>query len=182
MAETAERYRRLATRFTALVESVPPDQWEAPSPCQGWTARDLVAHLVEGHGIFLGLVDRELGPIPPVDDDPLGAWTAARDVVQADLDDPGKASAAFEGELGPSTFEQAIGRFLCTDLVVHSWDLARATGQDERLDPDDVRRVSADMRSVGDALRGSGAFGPAVEPPAGADEQAALLAFLGRRT
>lgn len=181
MSETADRYRRLAAGFTDRVESVPDDRWSSPSPCEGWSARDLVGHLIDGHGIFLGLVGRELGPRPPVDQDPVGAWAAARDVVQAGLVDPAVATAEYEGELGPSTFEQAVGRFLCTDILVHSWDLARAVGLDERLDPDEVHRAFADMRSVGDALRGSGAFGPQVEPPPGADEQAKLLALLGRQ-
>ena len=81
---------------------------------------------------------------------------------------------------GKSTFEAGVNRFICADLVIHAWDLSRATGIDERLDPDDVHQVLEALRPLGDKLRGPGAFGPAVEPPPGADEQAQLLAFLGR--
>jgi len=64
--------------------------------------------------------------------------------------------------------------------VVHSWDLARATGGDEQLDPAEVHKVFEALRPLGDKLRSPGAFGPAVDPPKGADEQTELLAFLGR--
>ncbi|HEV7525188.1 MAG TPA: TIGR03086 family protein, partial [Acidimicrobiia bacterium] len=74
-----------------------------------------------------------------------------------------------------------VDRFLNVDLVVHGWDLAHATGLDEHIEPDDVARVRDVAEGFGDAMRNPKAFGPAVEPPAGAGEQEKLLAFLGRR-
>jgi len=82
---------------------------------------------------------------------------------------------------GKSTFEAGVDKFLCTDLVVHGWDLARATGLDETIDPEDAKRVQRNMASMGDGLRSPGAFGAEVEPPSGADEQQKMLAFLGRK-
>ena len=181
MTEVSERYRRLGDAFAAKIAAVPDDAWSNPSPCEDWTARDLVAHVVETQGMFEGLVGRSIGDLPSVADDPAAAWNAARSVIVADLEDPEKAAAEFDGFAGRSTFESAVDRFLCTDLVVHGWDLARATGQDDRLEPEDITRVQALAESFGDALRGPGAFGPAVDPPADADDQAKLLAFLGRR-
>jgi uncharacterized protein (TIGR03086 family) len=70
---------------------------------------------------------------------------------------------------------------LCFDLVVHGWDLARAAGLDEHIEPDDVAHVFARARSFGPAMRSPLAFGPEVEAPLSADEQCQLLAFLGRR-
>jgi len=67
-------------------------------------------------------------------------------------------------------------------LVVHGWDLAHAVGLDERIPDDDVARVQAGADAFGDAMRGPQAFGPALDPPPGADAQARLLAFLGRST
>jgi uncharacterized protein (TIGR03086 family) len=131
--------------------------------------------------MFLGFVGGELGPIPTVDDDPLAAWKAASDVVRRDLEDPTLAAREFQGFQGPTTFEASVDRFLCFDLVVHGWDLARATGLDERIDPDDVARVRKAADEFGDAMRSPQAFGPALEPPPGADAQTELLAFLGRR-
>jgi uncharacterized protein (TIGR03086 family) len=180
MTDTSDRFRRLAAAFTDTVAAVPDDRWASPSPCDEWTARDVVRHVVDTYGMFEGLVGRELGAGPSVDDDPLGAWTHARDVVQADLDDPERASVEFDGFAGRSTFEAAVDRFLCFDLVVHRWDLARASGLDDRIDAGDVERVREHAEAFGDRLRGPGAFGPEVDPGPDASDQDRLLAFLGR--
>lgn len=181
MTEISERYRRLADAFADKVAAVPDDRWSSPSPCPDWTARDVVRHVVHTQGMFLGFVGRELGDIPSVDDDPLGAWNAARAVVLAGLEDPARAAEEFQGMSGPSRFDAAVDRFLSFDLVVHGWDLARAAGLDERIDPADVDDVRRAAEGFGDAMRSPGAFGPAVEPPRDADEQARVLAFLGRQ-
>ena len=166
MSEVSERYARLADAFAAKIAAVPDDRWDSQSPCPDWQARDAVGHVVGTQGMFLGFVGQELGDIPSTDVDPLGAWNAARARVQANLDDPERAKAEFQGFSGTSTFEAAVDKFLCSDLVVHG---------------DDVERVRRYMESMGDALRSPQAFGPAVEAPPGADEQDRLLAFLGRR-
>ncbi len=177
----ADRYRRLAAEFTDTVAAVPGDRWADPSPCEDWNARDVVRHMVDTHGLFRGLVGREAPNGPSVDDDPLGAWKAARDQVQSDLDEPALAGAGYEGYLGPTTFEQSIDRFLGLDLLVHHWDLARAAGLDDRMNPAEVHRALQETASFGDALRTPGVCKAAIEPPPDADEQTRLLMFLGRR-
>ncbi len=181
MSEISDRYRRLSATFADKIAAVPPDRWAAATPCTGWSARDLVRHVVETPGMFFGLVGRELRPGPSTDDDPLGAFTCSRDQVQAELDDPARAEAEFDGYFGRTTFAQAIDRFVCFDLAVHGWDLARATGQDERIDPAELTLLWDSVELFGDAIRSEGTCGPAVDPPSGADEQTRLLAHLGRR-
>jgi uncharacterized protein (TIGR03086 family) len=181
MSDIAERYRRLAGTFEERIAAVPADRWEDPSPCEDWTARDVVRHVVDTQALFLGFVGREAGELPGVDDDPLGAFAGARRVVQADLDDAEQAQVGFEGFFGPTTFEAAVDRFLCGDLVVHGWDLARATGLDEHIDAGDVEAVTAEARRFGDAFRSPGVCGPEVEVPADASAKDKLLAFYGRR-
>lgn len=181
MTEISDRYRRLSDQFSGRLGKVPPDGWNNQTPCEEWNARQLVQHVVDAQGMFLGLVGRQLGDIPSVDDDPKAAFDAARDQVLADLEDPERAQEEFEGFFGRSTFEAAVDRFLSFDLVVHGWDLARATGQDEHIDEADVRRVREDSAKFGDAIRSPGAMGAEVEPPPGADEQTKMLAYLGRR-
>jgi len=180
-SEIADRYRRLSDAFATKVAAVPDDKWDTQTPCEDWTAGDLVGHVVQSQGMFLGFIGKELGDIPSVDDDPLAAWNAARAKVQTVLDDPEQAKTEFQGFTGKSTFEAGADKFLCTDLVVHGWDLARAAGLDEHIEAKDAERVRRSMESMGDALRSPGAFGAEVAPPPGADDQQKMLAFLGRR-
>lgn len=181
MSDVSQRYGRLAEAFKSTIAAVPADAWESPSPCAGWTARDVVRHVFDTQGMFLGFVGREVGDVPSVADDPLGAWTAASAGVMRCLEDPAVANAEYKGMSGPSTFEAGVDQFLCFDLVVHAWDLARAAGLDHRMDPEEIAKVRAVAESFGPALRGPQAFGPEIEPPPGADEQNRLLAFLGRQ-
>jgi len=132
MSDISDRYRRLAGGFTARVNAVPMDRWSSPSPCEGWTAAEVVAHVAEAATLFLELVDRQPPPGPSASEDPVGAWEASRDAIQAGLDDPEIAGLDYEGELGRATFEMAIDRFASPDLVIHTWDLSRAVGLDGR--------------------------------------------------
>lgn len=181
MSEIAQRYHRLAARFADRIAAVPDGRWDDPTPCEGWSVRTLVNHVVETQSKFRGLVGREPITTPDPATDPATAWDAARTVMQADLDDPARAAAGYEGAFGRGTFEEAVDQFLNLDLIVHGWDLARATGQDERIPSEDLAHVRAQADNLGDMMRRSGAFGPAVEVPADADEQARVLALLGRR-
>ena len=148
MSEISERYRRNADHFAGLVGGVPDDRWGDASPCEDWTARDLVRHVVETQGIFLGLVGAELGELPNVDDDPAARGTRRAATVQTRLDDPELAGTEFDGVLGRMSFEGAVDTFLSSDLVVHGWDLARATGQDDATDPAEAERALEGARAA----------------------------------
>jgi uncharacterized protein (TIGR03086 family) len=181
MDEISERYRRNAGLFADTLAAVPADKWEAPSPCEGWTARDVVRHVVDTHGLFLGFVDRSLPDGPSADDDPAAAFANARRTIEADLADPDRAAAEFDGFFGRRSFASGIDQFLSGDLIIHRWDLGMAAGLEVRLDPEDIARAWRDIEVFGDAARQPGVFGPAVEPPPDADEQTKLLAFTGRQ-
>ncbi len=180
MSDVSARYERLADTVTARIEAVPDDRWSSASPCPEWSARDLVQHLVDSHGMFAGFIGLEPGTGPAAADDPKGAWRAASSQMRSWLDDPSVASREFEGVGGTSTFEAAVNRFICFDLLVHGWDLARATGQDATIDADEIPTLWEDVKSFGSMLRSQGAFGADLEPPTDATEQERLLAFLGR--
>ncbi|GII01440.1 TIGR03086 family metal-binding protein [Planobispora takensis] len=178
---TADRYRRLAAAFAAKLEGVGADGWDDPTPCTDWSVGELVGHVVAMHEVHLFQVNRRPLARPDVERDPLGAFAVIRDQVQADLDDRGRAQEMYTGRFGRWTFAEGIDRAICTELVVHGWDLARATGQDDRIDPVEIRRVRAALMSIGhDVVRGMMA-GPEVEAGPDADEQTRLLAYLGRR-
>jgi uncharacterized protein (TIGR03086 family) len=67
-----------------------------------------------------------------------------------------------------------------SDLLVHTWDLARAIGANDRLQTEACEKALADLEPIDELLRGPGLYGPKLEPAAGADVQDRLLAFLGR--
>lgn len=175
-----DRYRRLAARFARLVAGVPDGAWSDPTPCSDWDVRALVGHVVDSQSLFLGLVGRPAVDGPAPADDPVGAWAAASGAVEAVLADPDAAATEFDGFFGRTRFDTAVERFVCFDLVVHGWDLARATGQDQTIGEDDLAFLEATMPLFGDALHGPGVCGPVVEVPADAGHQARVLAELGR--
>lgn len=180
MSEVAERYRAVAAGFTRRLERVPPAGWAAPSPCPDWTARDVAVHVVMTHLRVLARMEgTEAVDVQP-DADLLGAWRAATGAVQEALDDPARVSTVMGGMFGDQPFEQLVGGVLCTDTLVHTWDLARATGQDETLDAGAVANASAFLDPLGEAIRRPGGFGAKLDPTPGADDQTRFLNFCGR--
>ncbi len=181
MEPVADRYRRLADSLAGTIAEIPADAWANPSPCDGWTARDVLAHLVDVHGRFQSLVGRTSVAHPPVEDDPVGAFTAVREQMQADLEDPERANVEYDGRLGRSTFADSVNGFVCFDLLVHRWDLGTAAGLEIELDPRDVDDLQVMVDRMGPVMRENGVVGPALEPPPDASAQTRLLAALGRR-
>ncbi len=180
MTETADRYRRLAERFTALVNDVPADGWDAPSPCEGWTARDVLDHLIQGSCNQLQNLDR--APEVP-DGDPVARWAAVRDAMQSAIDDPDVAGTEYDGPFGRTTLADSFDGFMSADLMVHTWDIARAAGleQYEPMPAEEVERVHSTLAPLGDNIRRPGVFGDAVAVPDDAPAQDRFLGFIGRQ-
>ncbi len=183
MSDIAARYRRVAGRFTKLIHEVPENAWERPAPCEGWVARDVVRHLVDWIPAFLASAGGPALPAGiPVETDPVGAWGAVDDGIQAILDDP--VTSALEishPRAGAHRLDDAIAMFFLGDVLVHTWDLARAVGLNDTLDPEVVHDMLVGMEPLDDMLRASGQYGPRVDVPHDADEQTRLIAFTGRR-
>jgi uncharacterized protein (TIGR03086 family) len=182
MTQAADEHRTIAGTFTDRVRGVPADAWDNPAPVEGWVARDVVRHLVEWFPPFLkGGTGIDLPAGPSVDDDPVGAWTTHSDGVQALLDDPATAAKVLVNEhIGEVPLDQAVDRFYTSDVFMHTWDLARATGQDETLDAAKCAVMFEGMLPMDEMLRASGQYGPRVAVADDADVQTQLLAFIGR--
>lgn len=176
-ADIARRHRDRAARFGALIDGV--SDWDAPTPVAEWTARDVVAHLTSWFPGFLAAGGIE---IPRGDaDDPAAAWAAQSRAVQELLDDPDAAESSFSHPMaGTHVLAQAVDMFYTADIFMHSWDLARASGQDDTLDEQTCAAMVAGMESMGEAFRGSGQFGQQQPLPPNASAQDRLIAFIGR--
>lgn len=181
MSDVQDRYRQVADGFDAAVKAAGSDKWAAPCPCDEWKARDVVAHVVEGHrGVIAAVKGGESRPLGP-DEDPRQAWEEARRGIDEITADAQAQAEEIDGPTGKMPAGQVIGRFVTMDLLVHTWDLARAVGADDRLDENSVRHAYDGLKPMDAMIRRPGVFGPKVEPPAGADLQTEFLCFLGRR-
>ena len=182
MSDIQERYERVTARFTEVVRAVPAGAWENPSPCEGWTARDVVGHLTEWIPAFFGGQGVAFPPVPSVEDDPVSAWETVQTSIATALADRTVAATRIETPFSAQSFAETVDMIVTGDVFTHTWDLARATGQDESLDPDQLQRMVAAVGAMPEeALRADGMFGPPLEVPPGADDQTKYLAYLGRR-
>ncbi len=175
----AAAYAAALEPLLAVVDAVPADRWDAPTPCEGWSARDVVAHLVETQREFLTGRGLDLGAAPDLGD-PAAALRQHAGRVLTAVGDPAVADAGYDGFSGPTTVGETLEQFYVWDLVVHRWDLATATGQDARLGDAELDRIESGARTWGEALYAEGICERA-EAPAGADRQARVLAVVGRR-
>jgi uncharacterized protein (TIGR03086 family) len=152
-----------------------PGKLDAKTPCDDWDVRTLLDHMLETQRYFLGSARGE-DASPPSRTPPA---TLSDDPV-ADLDAVRRDMLATYGERG--TIEQtgpALG-VAFTDLLVHSWDLARATGQDETM-PDGLAAAAYEsVHGKFTAEQRKGLFKPEVSIGDDASPQDRLLAYTGR--
>lgn len=181
MSDVQDGYRRVAAGFDVAVNAAASGTWDVPSPCEQWKARDVVAHVVEGHRGVIAAVRGGTSTALGADEDPQRAWADASRALGEITADPETMAKHIDGPTGPMAAGDIIGRFVTMDVLVHTWDLARAVGADERLDEDAVRGAYEALKPMDAMIRQPGVFGPKVEPPPGADLQTQFLCFLGRR-
>jgi uncharacterized protein (TIGR03086 family) len=179
MSADADRYARVSSGFDELLRGMRPDQWSLPTPCSEWTVKDLVAHVIDTQRRVMGLLG---GPVTPADPDGdlLAQWSEAQSALLEAVRDPARADALIQAFAGPTKFVELVGGLACSDTVVHTWDLARATGQPETLDAGAVEHCAGVIAGFGEAMRRPGGFGPALDCPDDADAQSKFLHFAGR--
>ncbi|MCO7222286.1 TIGR03086 family metal-binding protein [Klenkia sp. PcliD-1-E] len=176
-------FQRAQAQVTDLVDAVEREQWDAVA-LPGWDVADLVAHLVAGQRALPGLLAGRGDDVPSGTEDllagdPLGSWEDAADTALTALAQPGVLDGVVlqPSGVGPAADHLAA---LTTELTVHAWDLARATGADTRLDAELVDAGLATVQRLGTAAL-PGPAGPPVDVPGDADPLVRLLALTGRR-
>ena len=168
-------YRSATDRAVTVAEAVRREQLGLPTPCSDWTVQDLLDHLGGGAEYLRAAVAGRV-PVPPVGVSAADYRTAVGQVL-ADVAAPGVMERTCLSPLGFEwTVRDAVaGTFM--DVLIHTWDLAHATGQDETLDPALVDAcVAMFLPQMPEMGRQAGIIGPAVDP------QAQLLAAMGRRS
>lgn len=175
-----DRYRSAAGTFTERVHGT--GDWDAPTPVAEWRARDVVGHLATWlpELVAAGSAAR-FDPVPAAEDDPVGAWEGTDAQVHALLEDPAIEEVEFSHEyIGTLPLPPMLDQFFTPDVVFHTWDLARATGQDDRLDEEYIAGVLEGMTAQAAMIRASGQFGEQQPAPADATTQERFFAFIGR--
>jgi uncharacterized protein (TIGR03086 family) len=176
----ADRYRRLAEVFDTTMEAISPGDWNNPSPCEGWSARDVLSHVLDSEADVVTKVGLSIERSVNLTDDPVAAWREVRDGMQTVLDDPATAALEYESFGSPTTIAATVERFFCFDLIVHRWDIARAAGKDITIPAEDVAAAHAFLDSIGQMIYDYGASAPAVAVAEEASSQDKLLGRAGR--
>ncbi|MEO5662451.1 MAG: maleylpyruvate isomerase family mycothiol-dependent enzyme [Nocardioides sp.] len=173
----AARHEAVAGGFGRLVAGA--RDWSAPAPVPGWTARDVVGHLVDWFPAFLSSGGITLPAGPAVAGDPVAAWEHHAGAVQDLVEARGEESFTHPFA-GTHRLADAVDRFYTADVFMHSWDLARATGQAPGLDEDFAAAMLEGMQPIEEMLRSSGQYGAAVPVAADAPVVDRLMGFVGR--
>ncbi len=164
--DVVERLRTVVDLAGPVVAGTPDADLDRPTPCAGWTVRDLVDHMTATLAMF---ADGAGGSFEEVGAAAVTAWSA-----------PGRLSGTATLPFGEVPAPFAL-EFPVLDVLVHTWDLARATGRSVAWDDDTVAasRRFAESTFAGPDSRGP-AFAPPIDPPPDADEITRLVRFLGR--
>jgi uncharacterized protein (TIGR03086 family) len=169
-----------ATVARQIIANVRPEQWTAPTPCTEWNVRQIVEHLIAGNE---RTADALVGPAArptAIGDGLAAAFAASCDRLQWAYAAPEAMDQTLELPFGqmPAEF---MARIRAGDMLVHAWDIARATGQPTDYAPELNETMLAMSRQMIAAVgRREGTFGPEREAPAGASAADRYAAFLGR--
>jgi uncharacterized protein (TIGR03086 family) len=169
-----EQWQQTAEAFDRRQAAITDEQWDTPTPCSEWSVRQVVDHVVSAQARFGAMLGAD------VSED--ATWPEVRDAMAAAIaDDSVMTRTVAVPGLGDLAGRQILE--ICTyDLLIHTWDVARAIGADERLPPEPVAGCHAWLQGLPvEILRSSGRFSDAVDAEAEADEQVKMLAFAGRR-
>lgn len=187
MTDVVDLHRRACDGFAGHLRAVKEDQWDDPTPCTDWSVRDLVNHIVNEdrwtvplmHGSTIEDVgDRFDGDL--LGDDPKGNAEDALEEAKSAVAEDGALERTVHVSWGDISAEEYVSQ-LFTDHLIHGWDLARAIGADDKLDPELVAACWELSKPQEEMIRGSGYFGSQVDVDEDADPQTRLLALFGRK-
>lgn len=172
MNDVINRWNQTAALFSSRLQAIQPHQWDAATPCSEWNVRQLVDHAVGVQARFGGMLGMQ-------------AEGADWDKVHSAFSNYLRSSDSLDGNVdvpGLGQMSKAQILEICTnDLLIHTWDVARAVGADETLPEPLASACFTWLQSLPEAMLRSGRYSRAqrVGPEAGL--QAQMLAFAGRQ-
>lgn len=168
----ADIWRQCAAKWNEVAAEI-GDRWDAATPCEGWTVRELVDHTMHWQA--------QGGQLFGAGTTPGDEWAVIEPALSAALDDPANLEGNAPEAMGGMPKHQMVG-FVIGDLLIHSWDLAQALGVDDTLPAEAVEATMLGLERVPEQmLRGETMFGAPIEVAEDASAQDKLLAFTGRR-
>lgn len=179
-SNVAHLFDEADTALQAVLDSFTVTDWDRPSPCDGWAARDVVRHLVDTERDYFSQRGHDLGAVSNAND-PAAQWREHASAVRSVVADDEAMAVAYDGFFGPTTVGGTFVEFYVFDMIVHRWDLSSALGRPTTFSDVEMDRLDANASAWGDALYMEGVCKGGVEAPAGADRQTMFLARLGRR-
>jgi len=170
--------------FDAVVRRVPADAWDRRSPCERWTAREVLGHVVWAmQRITAGASGNDSPAERPeaesAGDHPVAAWSDAMSDTLAALDQPAVLDRTVTASFGTATIDAMLG-FYPADLLAHAWDIATTAGQEAHLPTDLCERFAVGIAAAGDGVRGPGRMAEPVAVAADADAPTRFIAQTGR--
>jgi len=192
MAEHDRRSTLLASyeNATVIISAIDPERLGDPTPCPRYDVAGLIDHLVEA-GKRAAALGRGQAPPPgdesphvEISDAPAQLGHAAKDAAEA-WGDGAALSSRFTMPWGEEYTGATLVDMYLAELAAHAWDLARATGQVDRLEPSLASAALDGARAMikpqyRNMVEPGAPFGAEVPPPPGADDWQRLAAFMGR--
>ncbi|MFF8828178.1 TIGR03086 family metal-binding protein [Streptomyces sp. NPDC015131] len=180
-----------ATRRVArLLDGVGDDRLGGPTPCPGYTVRELLGHLAGLAVAFRAAARKDFGPATDTDPEAAGPvplpedWRVALPRLLEGLAGAWAAPEAWEGttRAGGVTLQgEVAGLVALNEVLIHGWDLARATGQEYAPDEASLEASYAMLAPTADDPEQRGPFGPPVPVPEGAPLLDRVIGLSGRR-
>ncbi|WP_254705732.1 TIGR03086 family metal-binding protein [Streptomyces vilmorinianum] len=179
-----------ARRMARLAADIDDERLGDPTPCPDYAVRELLAHVADLSVAFRDAARKDFGPTtatapasvrPVLDDDWRTALPKALEELAAAWREPG----AWEGDTQAGGVElpaSVMGRVALDELLIHGWDLARATGQEYEVSEEELAVSEALLSPAEDAAPGEdGFFGPIVAVPEEAPLLDRVIGLSGRR-
>ncbi|HUR48487.1 MAG TPA: TIGR03086 family metal-binding protein [Acidimicrobiales bacterium] len=172
--------------FERRLDLVAPEDWDKPTPCGQWSVRELVNHvaaeLLWMPSLFQGRTIAEVGDRFDGDvlgSDPVGTWRSAAADAAAASSEEGALERIVHLSFGDFPGQAYAGQ-VTSDVIIHTWDLARAIGVDDQLGDEPMRFLMSFLDPQIEEWRNAGAFGPASNDDGDGSDQDRFLARTGR--